>query len=1611
MDDDVNDQLLFQRIDLPVYKVVVPETKTVLVFQNGSKLCCLPAAATTDAAGGRITSQEAAKLAAIYGNDYMSMLGLDRAFQPDGARITKARWTFRAVPRIVFGHESVGSLQQKVAEALGVESGDVYMWTWSTAASDDAIRERLQLVSDVFMRNEMASVEQLERAVALRTSSSSSSHHRPPPEPKKKPPDSSKLTRKRAFERLDARAFSKVKATCGFRYSYGEMRAAGSTMIYPIDPADRPLTDDEYNAIRLSPMVRFVDERREKQIDALSPHANEIYCRVRDPKRDSDAYMKFAYPFSSSSSSSSTSASETYEKLLADVAAELEVPRTAFALRPVFVTDVAAYTPRTTLEPTNVPRLFRDVAVTEAVPVAYHNREWKILKSFAGDASASRTLDRVRRATFSVKPKDMIRWWSFAEATASVLEVVSSEGSSFSMTNMRSISPIDVVRILRDDIGVSDVKQMSYATRIKCKTPAAHNSIRDIVEASVGFVEIKAVDNAYRSVRFHFVDSPSTIVALTLEDSSDSKSKKPTYAIRIASVGHERPSAVFRRLQLTLRLVVVLLFSSLAKYSGEVVGSLSSPQQQVASSSSSSSSTPSRDRKADEEFLADYFKDVVDVESAVAESKGEDDDDVDVDAEEEEEERDPEEDDEDDDDGQDGVILSSLKKADRRLFAYPVIRPSHVKYSTLCHKHRQPVVVTADELKKFQAKKLGYGRTAIAYGSTAELAKTNRYICPTVWCPLSRTPMTMEEFQRHGKKCPTDGDVPIVRDSVMFTGYQNPDKHPDHLCIPCCFSKPKDHLLSRCAVAAASDDEDDDKDDAEAAAAAAAAAAAGTSSSYSKYIMSHDANLTKNRMGLLPEFLENVFGNVLTERGHRHDGTGFLKPTSRCFLRLGSDPGDAGQPFLSCMANALCHPQIAVADAAKLRSASAICDAVAQNLSVELFVSLADGTVLITFARTLAAGAAESVDIVRRLAEHPTYAKLYGLSDLSEDEQLREKVVFAAFDAFKRYMRDRAVAKTADVVGQLFNQTIPWLNSSHVRFVYVDRDEMTMTTLNDDTSNDVAFVLIQRASNKCELIGRARMKDKGPTVAFEYDDLPGTLYAFVRAPDVPGDAEALKQYQDVYAGGDVVRKFIVSYERSTIGFKTRKNGTIMLKSPASMFPVRLGQGYEYEKSDIDLQIFLENYVLRPMRSNESETDGSDPASERAAAAAAVRTLIEKISENDEIVRTVATLRNPLNPMPMDAKVPFLKRRLEATVPAAALEGADAALRTLLDPTVRGSLVDVYERIVERFVVPTDASSASSSNDAAAAVVRVTEDRYRNPSSSREFKARLQAEMDPFRDRARTGEMLVVAPVPRANQSSDALTAKRKKDADITGEFRPVGYKWRALMKRFDVLASSDTLWDIFERVAVILGRRQTFRGGEGLKTITTAFIANDPDLLSMVTETNSAMEYLKGFKNMGLVRSRVLSGSCPPSYIEICVLSRIVDVRTIILKRKTNNRDDDDGFLCMNSNPTTDPHPFTLIFQHKVTQNLVDDFKPMLYDRKTLVNTDEAFTPAFKELIEERCQCVSCWDEKCVTVIDEIARKKKSHEASLLRDTIRKMKRKQQKSWEQAENNHRRNAD
>ena len=296
-----------------------------------------------------------------------------------------------------------------------------------------------------------------------------------------------------------------------------------------------------------------------------------------------------------------------------------------------------------------------------------------------------------------------------------------------------------------------------------------------------------------------------------------------------------------------------------------------------------------------------------------------------------------------------GPILERLMDHDPQLFSY--VTPKGEKrrdFATLCT-GRQPIVINKKEKDHIDETYPGsYHDSYLRIGSTPELASRNYYICPSIWCPLSKVSLSYQQY-KDLQGCPDPEEKPFKFENQNYWGMGeagltrkrypsvlDPHTHPQGFCLPCCFkleslnNKTRNKTRTReCKqrnpelIYTPEEDE----------AVVGPPPPSGLGIGNPKYIMGEDKiPLDVGRYGVLPSAISSVLQPANT------CVSGVINPSVSCYLRKSVD--DRDQSFMSALVQVLDNPNMkSVKD----------CQRILGELSVAKFLQLENGKIMKLF--------------------------------------------------------------------------------------------------------------------------------------------------------------------------------------------------------------------------------------------------------------------------------------------------------------------------------------------------------------------------------------------------------------------------------------------------------------------------------------------------------------------------------------------------------------------------------------------------------------------------------------------------------------------------------------
>ena len=243
-------------------------------------------------------------------------------------------------------------------------------------------------------------------------------------------------------------------------------------------------------------------------------------------------------------------------------------------------------------------------------------------------------------------------------------------------------------------------------------------------------------------------------------------------------------------------------------------------------------------------------------------------------------------------------------------------------YSKACPSgdRRQPVILTDEEKKRIDETNPGSYGHALHYGSSEE--KKHWYICPRYWCLKTNSSISEEDVRagKCGSIIPRGADrVPKGAYVYEFNnpknhmkdgkyvqhvpGFLKKDKHPDGLCIPCCFGKAwdsKDQVKRREVCEYDPTKEKQEKSDGKQKAPKKSENEVVLPKTTSYIISAVSYPLPQNRWGFLPLSLQ-LFLKKDSSLSVDPKNSALIRGGEKCLLRYGIEKSE-NQSFMGCLA-------------------------------------------------------------------------------------------------------------------------------------------------------------------------------------------------------------------------------------------------------------------------------------------------------------------------------------------------------------------------------------------------------------------------------------------------------------------------------------------------------------------------------------------------------------------------------------------------------------------------------------------------------------------------------------------------------------------------------------
>ena len=326
-------------------------------------------------------------------------------------------------------------------------------------------------------------------------------------------------------------------------------------------------------------------------------------------------------------------------------------------------------------------------------------------------------------------------------------------------------------------------------------------------------------------------------------------------------------------------------------------------------------------------------------------------------------------------------------------------------YSRSCASNmlRQPVSLTDSEKEKIDKEHPGSYSKAVKYGSSPD--KQFWYICPRYWCLKTNTSITEKEVEDGvcgGKDAiipPNAKKVPKGKSIFEFNakaehldsneeyithypGFMPSSKHPDNLCIPCCFKKWNEEKIKKCAP---------DKDD------NVSIKSIEDDNQYKDmYVLGQDKfPLDASRYGYLPISIQ-IFLNTDNSKCASDKNPNMIKSNHSCLLRYGIEYSEK-QSLLYCLADFISSSKNKV-------SISTIKSKIINLTTIDKFISYHNGNLIDLFKPS-------DIDYTKQISLYYTSGKTksryYSKLNYSSTKQMTVfKTIVASYEKFIEYIKD-----------------------------------------------------------------------------------------------------------------------------------------------------------------------------------------------------------------------------------------------------------------------------------------------------------------------------------------------------------------------------------------------------------------------------------------------------------------------------------------------------------------------------------------------------------------------------------------------------------------------------
>jgi len=425
----------------------------------------------------------------------------------------------------------------------------------------------------------------------------------------------------------------------------------------------------------------------------------------------------------------------------------------------------------------------------------------------------------------------------------------------------------------------------------------------------------------------------------------------------------------------------------------------------------------------------------------------------------------------------DGMKLSTpnpfqtrMEELDPILFNNSKQSGKFTSYSRSClhNARRQPVILTDEEMQKINDEQPGFlekgkeNGDILRYGSNPD--NQYYYMCPRYWCMKTNSPISEEDAKsgKCGKIIPRNRKEIKPGEYVFeffdksehgsqenyikhYPGFLEKNKHPDGLCMPCCFKNwNTTGQLTRRRECAQKEEEKEEKNsqvdvETEIEKEKETSKKAADKEDYIKG--PEKVPLGPNRWGYLPMIIQKFLHEINADCQVSKTNTN-IKPFHTCLLRRGVETSK-NQSFIACIADAKFYTR-----ESKIPSIKEMKELIIQSITLDSFITYQNGDLISIFMDD--SGVSARAAIPKKYTTTKLYSKTNGPRS-TEKERLYFQNVIKAFENFTMFLKDNEVLIDYTYLWDIICKPNPKLFPQGINLVILELS-------NNDTTNNVEII-------------------------------------------------------------------------------------------------------------------------------------------------------------------------------------------------------------------------------------------------------------------------------------------------------------------------------------------------------------------------------------------------------------------------------------------------------------------------------------------------------------------------------------------------------------------------